>query len=164
MGYKALLTILAFSLSTAVFADQTPVHIDTELESSLEKLDRISYLPDLLPVILKNRDFIGLRDDQVARLDDWRNENRDAMLAVMKEIAEKRVAIKEAAILPTVSSARLQQMQNEIFRLQREILQYRLSCRDHIVQTFNDENWISFFMVLADEDLGVSIPVDYAEK
>jgi len=80
------------------------------------------------------------------------------MLAAMKEAALKRVEIKQAALSPTVSSARLQQMQNDIFRLQREILEYKLSCRDHVVQTFNNENWDSFFMVLAEEDIGVSMP------
>ena len=62
----------------------------------------------------------------------------------------------------TVSSSRLIQMQNEIFRLQREVLQYKLSCREQIVKTFNNENWVSFFMVLADEDMGVTIPLSYA--
>jgi hypothetical protein len=55
-------------------------------------------------------------------------------------------------------------MQNEIFRLQREVLQYKLSCRERILQTFNDENWISFFMVLAEENTGFTVPLQYAEK
>ena len=86
------------------------------------------------------------------------------MLNAMKQIARKRIEIKQAALSPSVSSARLQQMQNEIFRLQREVLDYKLSCRDHVLQTFNEENWISFYMVLADEDIGVSVPVEFAEK
>jgi hypothetical protein len=55
-------------------------------------------------------------------------------------------------------------MQNDLFRLQREILEYKLSCRDRVVRTFNNENWDSFFMVLAGEDIGVSVPVDFSEK
>ena len=85
-------------------------------------------------------------------------------LAVIKQAARKRVEIKQAALSPTVSSARIQQMQNDIFRLQREILEYKLSCRDSVVRTFNNENWDSFFMVLAGEDIGVSVPVNFSEK
>ena len=33
-----------------------------------------------------------------------------------------------------------------------------------MVKTFNSENWVSFFMVLADEDMGVTIPLSYAGK
>ncbi|UCB53718.1 MAG: hypothetical protein JSW45_07005, partial [Thiotrichales bacterium] len=124
----------------------------------------INYLPSMLPVILENRDFIGLTDDQVSTLEQWRAHNREPMLSTMKLVASKRVELKRAALSPTVSSARLMQMQNEIFRLQREILEYKLSCRDHVVRTFNNENWTSFFMVLADEDIGVAMPVNFAEK
>jgi hypothetical protein len=158
------MTIILLSLSFIAVADPDTKQANTELESSIAKLDKISHLPVLLPAILKNRDFIGLTDDQVAELDQWRTENREPMLAAMKAIVQKRVAIREAAISPTVSSARLMQMQNEIFRLQREVLEYKLSCRDHIVNTFSIENWDSFFMLLADEGIGLSVPVGYAEK
>ena len=115
-------------------------------------------------MILSNKEFIGLTDEQVDKLEHWREQNREPLLAVMKQAAQKRVEIKEAAISPTVSSARIQQMQNDIFRLQREILEYKLSCRDQVVQTFNNENWESFFLVLAGEDIGVPMPVNFAEK
>ncbi|MBT8440277.1 MAG: hypothetical protein KJO91_11160 [Gammaproteobacteria bacterium] len=164
MGTKTLFALLVFAFTSATSAGPGSKQMNTEVESSIEKLDSINHLPNLLPVILENRDFIGLTEEQFAELDHWRNENREPMLAAMKEIARKRVAIRQAAISPTVSSARLQQMQNEIFRLQREVLNYKLSCRDHIVKTFNNENWISFFMVLAEQDIGVSLPADYAEK
>ena len=118
----------------------------------------------LLPVIIRHKDFIGLTDEQLGKLERWRKQNREPMLAAMKEAALKRVEIKQAALSPTVSSARLQQMQNDIFRLQRAILEYKLSCRDHVVRTFNNENWGSFFMVLTEEDFGVSMPEYFAEK
>lgn len=164
MGSRTLLALLALSLTSVSFAGPASEQLNTEIESSIEKLDRINHLPNLLPVILENRDFIGLTEEQVAGLDRWKNENREPMLAAMKEIARKRIMIRQAAISPTISSARLQQMQNEIFRLQREVLNYQLSCRDYIVKTFNNENWISFFMVLADKDIDLPFPANYAEK
>ena len=137
---------------------------ELDIYSSIVKLDKINYLPSLLPVIFKHKDFIGLTEEQLEKLEHWRTENREDMLSAMEQIAQKRIEIKQAALSPNVSSARLQQMQNEIFRLQREVLDYKLACRDHVLQTFNEENWISFYMVLADEDIGVSVPVEFAEK
>ena len=164
MGAR-IFVIFVFLLSThPVLAGSSLDPKTLDVESSIQKLDRINYLPNLLPVILKNRDFIGLTDEQVNRLEEWRSTNREPMLAAMEEVANKRIEIKQAALSPTVSSARLKQMQNDIFRLQREILEYKLSCRDHVVKTFNDENWDSFFMVLADEDIGVPLPVNVAGK
>ena len=164
MRLKKLLTPLLVCIPVVAVADPSLGPVEDDILSTVEQLDKISHLPSLLPVILENKDFIGLSDKQVAELDRWRDQSATPMLAAMKEIARKRIAIKEAAISPTVSSARLQQMQNEIFRLQREVLQYKLSCRDHIMQTFDNENWASLFMLLADRDIGVSIPLNYAER
>ena len=164
MGTRIVLTLAFLFLSHISFAGPALDQKQADIETSIAKLDRINYLPNLLPVILENRDFIGLTDDQVNTLEQWRAHNREPLLETMKLVASKRVELKQAALSPTVSSARLQQMQNEIFRLQREILEYKLSCRDHVVRTFNDENWTSFFMVLADEDIGVAVPVNFAEK
>jgi len=164
MVTRTLLLILLLCLSQPGIADTAADQNRQNLESSIEKLDKLNYLPNLLPVIVKNRDFIGLTDDQLAELDDWRKTNKAPMLAAMKEIALKRVEIKEAALSPTISSARLMQMQNDIFRLQREVLEYKLSCRDRVMRTFTNENWISLYMVLADEDMGIATPLNYAEK
>ena len=163
MGTRIFISFVLLVLSHASFAGSTPEANTPDIESSIAMLDRINYLPNLLPVILHNRDIIGLTNDQVEQLERWRRLNREQMLAVMRQIADKRIRIKQAALSPTVSSARLQQMQNEIFRLQREILEYKLSCRDHVVRTFNDENWTGLFIVLADEDIGVTLPVDDAK-
>jgi len=164
MGARILLTLTLLIASQSGFSGPTPGQKELDIDTYIEKLDNISHLPDLLPVILNNKDFIGLTDEQIENLEHWRKENRGPLLAVMKQAARKRVEIKQAALSPTVSSARLQQMQNDIFRLQREILEYKLSCRDNVVRTFNNENWDSFFLVLAGEDIGVSVPVNFAEK
>ena len=164
MLIRTFSTLLLMCLSLPGYAGSLSDYNSPALEISIEKLDKLNYLPNLLPIIVRNRDFIGLTDDQYAELDDWRKTNKEPMLAIMKEIARKRVEIKEAALSPTISSARLMQMQNDIFRLQREVLEYKLSCRDRVMSTFTSENWISFYMVLADEDMAISVPFNYAEK
>ena len=164
MGAGILLTLILLITSQLSFAGSTVSQGVPDIDSSIEKLDNINYLPSLLPVIIRHKDFIGLTEEQLGKLEGWRKQNREPMLAAMKEAARKRVEIKQAALSPTVSSARLQQMQNDIFRLQREILEYKLSCRDHVVQTFNNENWDSFFMVLVEEDIGFSVPEHFSGK
>ena len=144
-----LLTISVLFITQPVNAEPTVEQKRHDLDHAIKKLDKINFLPNLLPVIIDNRDFIGLTQEQVDDLDQWRKTNRAPMLSAMHTIADKRIEMKQAALSPTVSSSRLIQMQNEIFRLQREVIEHKLSCREKIIQTFNDENWISFFMVLA---------------
>lgn len=164
MGIRAFFTVSMFLAAPLAFAGTLLDLKDTELELTSEYLDNVNYLPLLMPLIINNKDLIGLTYRQVDELSDWRKINKAPMISAMQEIVRKRIAIKQAALSPTVSSARIIQMQNEIFRLQRVVLEYKLSCREQIVKTFNDENWISFFMVLADKDMGITVPLDYAKK
>jgi len=164
MGIRILLIISVLLVTQFAHAESTLDQENSDLELTVQKLDKVNYLPQLMPIIMNNRDIIGLTQKQVDDLDDWRKTSKVPMLAAMQEIVRKRIDIKQAALSPTVSSARILQMQNEIFRLQREVLEYKLSCRERIVKTFNDENWISFFMVLAEEDTGFTVPLNYAER
>jgi hypothetical protein len=164
MGIRILLAISALLVTQYTFAESTLDQENSELELAVQKLDKVNYLPQLMPLIMNNKDIIGLTQKQVDDLDEWRKTSKAPLLAAMQEIVRKRIEIKQAALSPTVSSARIIQMQNEIFRLQREVLEYKLSCRERIVRTFNNENWIGFFMVLAEEDIGFTAPINYAEK
>jgi len=164
MAIRILFAISALLVSQFAHADATLDQENTDLEHAVQTLDKVNYLPQLMPIIMNNKDIIGLTQKQVDDLDEWRKTSKAPMVAAMQEIVRKRIEIKQAALSPTVSSARIIQMQNEIFRLQREVLEYKLSCRERIVRTFNNENWISFFMVLAEEDVGFTIPINYAEN
>ena len=164
MGIRILFATSIFLVTQFAFAAPTLGQKGHDLELDIQKLDKINYLPNLLPIIINNKDFIGLTQKQVDDLNDWRKTNKQPMVAAMQEIVSKRIDIKQATLSPTVSSSRLMQMQNEIFRLQREVIKYKLSCREHIIRTFNDENWISFFIVLAEEDIGITVPLNYADS
>jgi hypothetical protein len=163
MGVRILFTITILFITQFAYAEPTEEQIRYDLNHAIQKLDKINYLPNLLPIIIENKDFIGLTEDQVDNLDAWRKTNREPMLSKMSKIAAKRIEMKQASLSPTVSSSRLIQMQNEIFRLQREVIEHKLSCREHIISTFSNENWISFFMVLADEEVGITVPLNYAD-
>ena len=156
------------SISHTAIADNDEDYGDgtTSIEHHkyIGELDRINFLPSLLPVIIKNSDVIELDANQLQTLLEWRDKNRDGVIATMNEVARKRVEIKQAALSPEISSSRLIQMQNDVFRLQREILEYKLSCRDLVINTFDRNNWEGFFMVLAEEEMGVAIPELYLSK
>lgn len=163
MKYSTFFTALTLfiSITGTALAETESNEPKIEQHQYIEKLDKINFLPSMLPVIIENSDIIDLTDKQLDVLLEWREKNREVVIATMNEIARKRVEIKAAALSPDTSSARLIQMQNDIFRLQREVLEYKLSCRDLVISTFNKNNWEGFFLVLADKEMGITLPELY---
>jgi len=150
----AVVTSLAITNS----ASATLSNKQDNIEQHLGKLDKVDFLPNLLPVIINNSDILQLTDEQLSKLITWRDKNSKNVIATTNEIISKRIKIKQAALSPKISAARLIQMQNEIFRLQRQVLNYKLSCRDLVISTFNTTNWEEFFLVLADMKIDITIP------
>ena len=145
-------TVVSFS-SSALSDEEKTIQ---DLDQQLERLSKVNFHPNLLPIILKHRDYIELTPDQVEAFTTWRAENAESMIATMNTIAIKRIEFEEAALSQTVPAMTLRAMQEEIFLLHRKLLDYKLSCRENIVQTFTKSNWDSFFMVLGEE--GFPIP------
>jgi hypothetical protein len=132
------------------------------MERQLERLNKVNYHPNLLPVILRNSEFMGLTSEQVATFKAWGKTNFKPMVAVMNEVIRKRIEFEEAALSPSVSAEILKTRQEEIFQLHRKLLDYKLSCRKHILQTFSEENWEGFMMVLGEEGYPIPGAVDSA--
>jgi len=166
MKYSTFFTALTLfiSITGTALAEAESHERKIEKYQYIEKLDKINFLPSLLPVIIENSDVIELTDKQLEVLLKWRDKNRETVIATQNEIARKLVEIKAAALSPDTSSARLIQMQNDVFRLQREVLEYKLSCRDLVINTFNKNNWEGFFLVLADKEMGVTLPELYISR
>ena len=163
MDIRILFTISVFLMAQFAIAEQTVDQIRPDLDNVIQKLENSNSLPKLLPIIIDNKDFIGLTQTQVDELVEWQKTNKAAMVTAIRNIANKRNEMNQAALSAGVSSSRLIQMQKEIIRIQREITEYKLSCRERILRTFNDGNWINFFMVMADEDIGIMVPQNYAD-
>lgn len=151
----ALLLLIAF-FSYSCFAqagnDKTVIH----MEHQLEHVGTVNFHPNLLPIILRNSDFMGLNPQQVNAFKSWGKTNFKPMVTTMNEIIHKRIEFQEATLSPSISADILRQRQEEIFQLHRKLLEFKLSCRENIVQTFNQENWDGFMMVLGEE--GFPIP------
>jgi len=145
----SLLLLIVTTTDVALSATQA----DTgELDKKLELLDRISYHPSLLPIIMQNTDFLELTPDQLKRLNEWRKKNAPAMLEKMEEVAKGRIDFVEQSLNPKTSEAELVREQHHLFKLQEEVLSYKLSCRQNILQTFTPKQWDALQLIMAGQE------------
>jgi hypothetical protein len=112
-----------------------------ELERQLLLLDKISYHPSLLPLVMQNMDYLDLTPEQETRLRDWRRDHAPAMLEKMRAIVQGRIDFLELSLNPESTPEDLALQQQQLFRLQEEVLRYKLWCRQNILETFTPEQW-----------------------
>jgi hypothetical protein len=132
--------------SVAFSATQTDT---SEIDQRLVLLDKISYHPSLLPVIMQNKDFLELSPEQLKRLIEWRTKNAPAMLEKMKEVAKGRIDFVERSLNPKTTQEDLVREQQHLFNLQEEVLAYKLSCRQNILKTFTAKQWDALQLIMA---------------
>lgn len=154
-----LFTVISFS-SYAQADDEKAIQ---DLEQQLERLSKVNFHPNLLPVILQNQDYMELTPEQVEAFTTWRKQNAEPMIATMNAIVIKRIEFEEAALSPGVSAMALRTKQEEIFRLHQKLLEYKLSCRENIIKTFNEVNWEGFMMVLSEEGFPIPSQMDVVQ-
>jgi len=163
MSIWRALVLLPIFFSCVCLAEPENDKAILEMEKQLERLNKVNFHPNLLPIILRNSDFIALTPQQVATFKGWGKTNFKPMVAVMNEVIRKRIEFEEAALSPLVSPDTLRGKQEAIFQLHRELLDFKLSCRENIVQTFNEENWDGFMMVLGEEGFPIPSQADAVE-
>jgi hypothetical protein len=156
MRTRRLVLSMMVLLSCTCFAQPEYDAITSDVDDQLERLSKVNFHPNLLPIILENSDYMELTTEQIAVFKAWGKANFKPMVATMNEIIRRRIQFKEAALSPSVSAEALRGQQEEIFQLHRKLLDYKLSCREKIFKTFTKENWEGFLMVLGEE--GFSIP------
>ncbi len=118
---------------------------------AFERMKRVSpmgYHPFLMPLIMRNRDFIELDDDQIRAFRKWSKKYRIKLLHTMDKIIYERNRFHKLSLNPHTSEEVLRTKQQEIFRLQQKVLEYQFSCRRNILDTFNEEQWDNFRFVL----------------
>jgi hypothetical protein len=119
-------------------------------KKQMEMLSQMGYHPFLMPLIMENRDAIGLSNEQVKVFRDWRNKYRVPLIHTMNRIIQERVAFQRIALNPRTREEVLRAKQQEIFRLHKKVLEYQLSCRRSILDTFTDEQWEEFQFILSE--------------
>ena len=149
---KWLCSVLLLVVTTTNTAFSATQAATGELDKKLELLDKISYHPSLLPIIMQNSDFLELTPNQLNRLTEWRNKNAPAMLEKMQEVAKGRIDFVERSLNPKTSAAELVREQHHLFKLQEEVLAYKLSCRQNILQTFTPKQWDALQLIMAGQE------------
>ncbi len=125
--------------------------IDWKLaKERMSMLSQMGFHPFLMPLIMENRDAIGLTKDQVKVFREWRNKNRVPLIHAMNKIIQERAAFQRIALNPKTREEVLYAKQEEIFKLHRKVLKYQLSCRRNILDTFTEEQWDNFRFVLSE--------------
>ena len=150
------LTLIIACNTAPVAAQNVDNQAIDQYQQQLERLDKLNFHPNLLPLILRHSDYLELTPQQMDAFISWRKTNAKAMFATMNEIIRKRIAFREAALSPGVSGTQLRQMKQNIFAVHQKVLDYKLSCRENIHNTFTEQNWDDFYVVLAEE--GYAIP------
>lgn len=125
--------------------------IDWELaKKQMSMLSQMGYHPFLMPLIMENRDVIGLSNEQIKIFRKWRNKNRVPLIHAMNRIIRERTAFQRISLNPDTSEDVLRAKQQEIFKLHKKVLEYQLSCRRNILDTFTDKQWEEFLFVLTE--------------
>ena len=116
----------------------------------MKMLSQMGYHPFLMPLIMENRDAIGLSNEQVKVFRNWRSKYRVPLMHAMNQILQERVAFQRISLNPRTSEEVLLAKQEEIFKLHKKVLKYQISCRRTILDTFTDEQWDEFRFVLTE--------------
>jgi hypothetical protein len=116
----------------------------------MKMLSQMGYHPFLMPLIMENRDAIGLSNEQVRVFRKWRSKYRVPLMHAMNQILQERVAFQRISLNPRTSEEVLLAKQDEIFKLHKKVLKYQISCRRTILDTFTDEQWDEFSFVLTE--------------
>lgn len=123
--------------------------IDWKLaKERMKLLSQMGYHPFLMPLIMENRDMLGLTKEQVKAFKDWRNKYRVPLIHSMNQIINARVAFQRISLNPDTTDEVLMAKQAEIFKLHEKVLKYQLSCRRNILDTFTEEQWDNFRFLL----------------
>jgi hypothetical protein len=147
---KWLCSVLLLVVTTTNVAFSATLSDTSKLDQRLELLDKISYHPSLLPIIMQNSDYLELSPDQLKRLSEWRKKYAPGMLEKMKEVAQGRIDFIELSLNPKTSQEELVREQHHLFKLQEDVLTYKLSCRQNILQTFTPKQWDALQLIMAD--------------
>ena len=142
------LILLVSTMNVAVCATQAD---SGDIDKKLVLLDKLYYHPSLLPIIMQNKEFLELRPDQLKKLTEWRRKNAPAMLEKMQKVAKGRIDFVERSLNPKTSEAELVREQHHLFKLQEEVLSYKRSCRQNILQTFTPKQWDALQLIMADQ-------------
>lgn len=161
------MTVRIIILSLLLFASPLFAHEETECACAnaqeedfdvidwglarkrMESLSKVGYHPFLMPLIMENIDSLELTQEQIEGFKKWRKKNRVKILHLMDKIIYERNLFHRLSLHPGTREEVLLAKQDEIFKLQRKVLKYQLSCRREILDSFTEKQWDNFRFVLS---------------
>ena len=145
-----LATCIGTAASAAPLSQSAPLTDDqwSQLRQQVVLLDKIAFLPSLLPVVMTHQDALELSSSQLASFRDWRRLHYQDMVNLMNEIIQRRIALRETMLNNAVSQADLLTRQRKILGLQEELMRIRLSCREIIIDSFTESQWENLAFIL----------------
>jgi hypothetical protein len=154
----SLIFIICSIFSTPLWAKHESAHPLSEedwatIERNIKLIDNMNYMPVLLPIIMKNRDALGLTSQQVDHFRSWRKKHYVPMVNIMNDIIEQRLAFKKASLNPAISNDELFELQTKSLKYQKELLSIKLSCRKVLVENFTEEQWDNFKFIVSDDPM-----------
>ncbi len=88
-------------------------------------------MPNLMKVIKKQGDTLGLSDQQKEELNRWHDQNADTMHARFAKVGEMEKKLNTAALAGT-PKAELMGMASQIMNLRTDIIRTKIDCRDNM--------------------------------
>ena len=133
-----------------VSAEEDLDEIDWDLiQSRMNSIKPAGYHPFLMPLIMANRDFIELTDEQLEVFQKWRKTNRVKIIHLMDKIIYERSQFLKLSLQKDTRQEVLIAKQEKIFKLHQKVLQIQLSCRREILDNFTEQQWDNFNFVLS---------------
>jgi|GEM_PF-5073298 len=106
----------------------------------MELIQRVSSMPSLMPIMVKNSKEIGLSQEQMDELSKWRAENIAPALTLAKEIGEGENAIKKAA-LDNKPKEEIEAMIKSVLDKRSELENKMLLCRENSIRILTESQW-----------------------
>lgn len=130
----SIIAVSAFSLFSHAFAD---MDMTTE---QMKLIRHVNPMPNLMMVVIKNKEQLILSEEQDAALKEWRSNNHPQMMKMAKQVVTLEKKLAEEA-LAGASGAELQQISSEIFNVRGAIIKGKLACRNYMHDILNQEQW-----------------------
>ena len=127
-----LIVAAALSMSSFSFADMTP--------EQARLIHHANPMPNLMMVVNKNKDELGLSEEQATALKEWHSKNQPNMMQMAKQVMTLEKKLSDEA-LAGASGSVLQQITSEIFKVRGTIIKTKLACRNNMHDVLNEEQW-----------------------
>jgi hypothetical protein len=97
-------------------------------------------MPNLMKIVKKHGDELGLNDAQKAELTRWHQMNADNMHASFAKVGEMEEALNAAAMAGR-PKAELMVMSSRIMQLRTGIISTKIDCRDNMRRVLSPEQY-----------------------